>query len=238
MLDQFTRVAWYWYALGLVVFLSIEFYGAAFICSGFHITSVCRGKTEQKAVALSFDDGPGDNTHNLLTTLNELNVKASFFCIGKNIERQPELTKKIHETGHLLGNHSYSHDFWIDMKRSAAISQELKSTNALIKKITGKESRWFRPPYGVTTPSIARACNALGLDVMGWSLRSMDTKIHDRSRLLTRIKNKIHPGAVILLHDHVPGIELVVRELVQHLRENGYTILPLDQLTRTKAYAN
>lgn len=225
----------YW--LLLLAFLGIEFYGAYFIHSGFHLPSICRAATSDKVIALSFDDGPASETEKILETLDRFEVRATFFCIGHRIRGREATLSKIHGKGHLIGNHSYSHGLLFDLMGTRAMIRDLEQCNAAISQVTGLRPVFFRPPYGVSTPPLARAVKRLGLEVIGWNIRSLDTSIKDPARILARIKARLEPGSIVLMHDSVAGIEVVLNELLMYLKEQNYRVIPLDQLIQKKAYA-
>ena len=129
---------------------------------------------KEKKISLTFDDGPGIYTLEILDLLKKYNVKATFFCIGKNIEMYPEIIKQIIDEGHLIGNHSYGHSPFFDFYNAKKIIEEIQKTDTLLEKLTSKKINFFRPPYGVTTPSIRRAIKITGHKVIGWNIRSLD----------------------------------------------------------------
>lgn len=236
-LDQYFMIHWLVYpALGLLL-LVIEFYGAYFIDSQFHLRTTCQGKTSEKQVALSFDDGPAPQTEKVLNILSQHGVKASFFCVGKNIAGHESILKRIDSEGHLVGNHSYLHNYWFDLNTKRKFEEDLALCNSTIEKTIHKRPLFFRPPYGVTTPALAKAVKELGFCTIGWNIRSLDTQIKDKETLLTRIKKQIRPGAIILLHDNLHGTEFVLSELITHLTETGYKIVELQHLINKKPYA-
>lgn len=235
-IDQTEEVNKWWYVAIIVPFLAIEFYGAAFIQSGFHIKAVCRANTSEKVIALSFDDGPDLNTHKILDVLKRHDIKAAFFCIGKKIAGHEDILKRADSEGHTIGNHSFSHDVFYDLKSAAYFIGDLTSTANLVREVIGKKPLLFRPPYGVTTPGLASAVKKLGFDVVGWNIRSLDTKIKDKAELLKRIKNRVRPGSVLLMHDTVAGIETVLEELITWLKKENYTIVEPSKMLNLKNY--
>jgi peptidoglycan/xylan/chitin deacetylase (PgdA/CDA1 family) len=237
-LDFTYRVHWYWYALLLSTFLSIEFYGAYFVHSNFHIKTICKVNTNDKIVALTFDDGPmRERTDKILNLLSQFNVKATFFCIGNRIKGNEDLVNKIHEQGHLIGNHSYSHSNLFDLKNTKQMLSDLEEGNNEIKRVIGKKPLFFRPPYGVTTPSLARASKKIGYEVIGWNVRSFDTTIKDKQQLVERVTSRIQPGSILLFHDTVDNLEMALEEILQDLKRKEYRVVELDKLIQRKAYA-
>lgn len=235
--DRAYDIPWSLYLLVILAFLSIEFYGAYFIHSEFHLKAICKIKTTEKVIALSFDDGPAEQTEKVLKVLEEFNAKATFFCIGNKIKGKENVLQKIHSKGHLIGNHSFTHGYLFDLKNTSSLIEDLRSCNEEIKKVIGKEPAFFRPPYGVTTPGLARAIEKLKLTTIGWNIRSLDTTITDKKQIFARIRERLEPGSILLMHDTVVGIEIVLKEVLLYLKDQNYTIVPLNQLLEKKAYA-
>jgi len=231
-------IHWYWYLISVLFFISMEFYGSYFVDSGFHIKTTCFIKTSKKIVALTFDDGPmPKRTENVMNVLKKYNVTATFFCIGNRINGNEKLLRKIDEMGHIIGNHSYSHSNWFDFMSTGKMTRDLQSCNEKIKKVVGKEPLFFRPPYGVTTPTLAKACRNLNFDVIGWNIRSLDTSIKNKQELVERVIKRIKPGSILLFHDTVEDIEIVLEEVLNFLQQNNYKVVGLDKLINRNAYA-
>lgn len=221
-----------------VIYLLILAFGSAKIDSGFFIPVICRADTTEKSISITFDDGPvAGNTAKILDVLKMNEVTATFFCIGKNITQQIELVKRIDQEGHLLGNHSFSHDYFFDFFSCAKISEELKTTNDLVVNYTQKNMRFFRPPYGVTTPNIAKAVKDNNFVTIGWSVRSMDTITKRKDKLLAKSTGHLKPGDIILFHDSVELTLTILQEFIDLVRKRGFKIVRLDQLLNMPAYA-
>jgi len=235
--DNTYTIHWSSYLLLILVFSGIEFYGAYFIHSGFHLKAICSVETQDKIIALSFDDGPAAQTEKILDVLEEFDAKATFFCIGSRIQGKESILKKINSKGHLIGNHSYSHDFLFDLKNTRTFIKDLELCNAQIRDAIGKTPVFFRPPYGVSTPGLARAVKKMNFDVIGWNIRSLDTSIKDKQKVFSRIKERLQPGSILLMHDTVAGMEFVLKDLLIYLKEQNYKVMPLDQLIQKQAYA-
>ena len=235
----FVGINWYWFLVFLVVRFITLLIGSSLIFLNFHVKAYCNNafETEQN-IAITFDDGPSINTLLVLDLLKKYEVKAAFFCIGKNIEKHPELLTKIIQEGHIVGNHSFSHSPFFDFFRKKRVIQELENTNALILKITGKNVFFFRPPYGITNPSIRKALEVSKYRVIGWNIRSMDGLIKSESIIYNRIVNRISPGAIILMHDTTLQSVNVLEKVLFFLKENKYNVVSLEQLLNIKAYEN
>ncbi|NVO18773.1 MAG: polysaccharide deacetylase family protein [Bacteroidetes bacterium] len=213
----------------LLVFIIIYLIYCIFsIQHSLFIRSLCRVKTTEKIVFLSFDDGPSSQfTAEILDELKRRDIKAVFFCIGNHAESSPGLVKRIVEEGHLIGNHTYSHDWALTLKSSHEFENELEKAETAIKSIIGREVNLFRPPFGVTNPSIAKAVKKRNLLSIGWDIRSLDTVITDPDKLRRRIIRKLRPGSIILLHDNRCITSLILSELIDDIESNGYKIVPL-----------
>lgn len=228
----------YWYFVWLLLVYSLLlFYGSYFIQSGFFMKSVCSAKTMKKEIAISFDDGPVENfTPEVLSILKQHNIQAAFFCIGKNVATHSTLLQQIHNDGHVIGNHSFTHSPWFDLFSHNKMSVELTMTDDAIKKITGYKPRLFRPPYGVTNPMLKKAVATGNYISVGWSMRSYDTVIKDEKKLLKRVTKKIRPGDVFLFHDKCLSTLKILPTFIQFVQQKGFDIVRLDKLLDIDAH--
>ncbi len=191
----------------------------------------------KNAVAITFDDGPHPViTPQILELLQKYNAKATFFCIGKQIEAYPELFKQIVDAGHTIGNHSYSHSNNFGFFSTKKVMAELKKTDDLIYALTKKKIKCFRPPFGVTNPNIAKAIKQSKHHVIGWSIRSLDTKIKDPKKIIERITRQLKSGDVILLHDTNERAIIVLEQLLLFLQEKQFAAVTVEQLLGLEAY--
>lgn len=216
------------------LFLLFCLYGSVFVCSNFYVPVQCRLPQQEKKIILSFDDGPHPvETEKVLQVLRTHDIRASFFMIGQEVEKMPLLVNKMLGMGHVLGNHSYRHRPLFPLQTPKQIAHELKRTQELLQTLQGEAIPFFRPPFGVTNPMIASALNRMNPRpfVVGWSLRSFDTLlIHYPDLLLKRLIRNTHPGAVVLMHDRLPGIHKVLELYIQYLKENGYSFATMQEL--------
>jgi len=202
----------------------------------YYLRSYTRGD-DSKAIALTFDDGPGSETAAILDILKEQSVPAAFFSIGKNVTAERELVKRIDAEGHIVGNHSYNHGVSFDWLTATRMEQELIQTNEVIKSTIGKEPKLFRPPYGVTNPNLAKAVKRTGMYSIGWSVRSFDTTTKSSAFLVGRILNSIKGGDIVLLHDTMPLTREILIELIMRIRQKGFIFVRVDKLLDINAYA-
>lgn len=228
----------YIYPLIFVIYSLIVFYGCYYVGSNFFIKIVCSASTDQKEIAISFDDGPASKySPEILQLLKQNDIKATFFCIGKRIAGNENILKQIQDEGHIIGNHSFSHHFWFDMFSSKKMLDDLKMMDHEMERVTGMRPKLFRPPYGVTNPNLKKAIIKGDYTPVGWSVRSMDTAIKDEKKLLNKIKVSLKPGAVFLFHDTSKTTLNVLPEFIKEVKNSGYHIIPLDKLLHLKPYA-
>ena len=227
------------YSVLLTLYFAISFAMAFLPCSGFHHPVICHGKTDKKTVSITFDDGPDPvKTPVILDILKKNGIRATFFCIGKNIPGQEQLLQRIVDEGHLAGNHSFSHSKWFDLFPSRRMKSELLETDRIIKQVTGRSPLFFRPPFGVVNPMVSNALKNMHWHVIGWNIRSLDTVLSDDLKILQRIRKRLKPGAIILLHDFTHFTENHLEELLLLIREEGFEVAPLDKLLKLPAYAS
>ena len=209
-----------------VLFLLILALGSYYLRFQYYLTSINKLSNKGKTISLTFDDGPNEKvTPKLLEILEKHNVKAMFFCIGTNIERNIDVTKSIIEQGHVLGNHTYSHSNTFALSSYKNVEKEIIRTNELIESITNQKNIYFRPPFGVTNPIISKVIANNNIKVMGWNLRSFDTVISSE-RLLKKLKTNVKPNNIILLHDIESSLQ-AVDEFIYYAKEKGFKfVLP------------
>lgn len=226
-----------WLALPGAICLALIIYGSAIIQANFFAHAYCHTELSEKEIALSFDDGPHrEYTPKVLSTLAQYNAPATFFVIGKNIHGNEGLLKQMDSDGHSIGNHSYTHSFFVDFNGVQGFKNELNRTAETVFKVIGKRMKLFRPPYGVTTPQLAKASNGLDYRIIGWTIRSFDTTADSAQRITRRIQSQIKPGAIILFHDTSDKTIQVLKQTLNFATENGYKIVSVEQLLKIKAY--
>jgi peptidoglycan/xylan/chitin deacetylase (PgdA/CDA1 family) len=215
-------------------FLIIVGLGVAFPQMSFFGNFICRGNNFKKCVALTFDDGPdARSTPRLLDLLQAGKIEATFFCVGKKVAANSELSARIVREGHLLQNHSYAHSHFTNFFSVARLRTELSQTQTAIQAATGMVPQFFRPPMGLSNPRIFRVAREFNLKVVGWTIRSLDTISTDPEKIVARIARRLEPGAIILLHDgNIPAARLLptIKLLLATLRERGYDVVRLDKM--------
>lgn len=236
LLDLFTNVPFAVYVTITILLILFLTYGSAIIQSNFYTTAVCEGYSTSQ-IALTFDDGPvTEKTEAILDILKSNNVKATFFCVGTNVGKNPDILRRINAEGHLIGNHSLSHHIFFDLFTKNRMIGEINETNNLIYKVIGMYPKYFRPPYGVTTPVLANAIDETKMITIGWNIRSFDTISKSSEKLLTTIRNKIKPGAILLLHDTSDITASTIQDIINLINKKGLQIVRLDHLINIPPY--
>lgn len=239
MVSFFAVIEIKYFVLVTCVWFLIVFWGSTFIASNYHVKTYCSKPLEtEKKIALTFDDGPNEMTLLVLDVLRKYNTKATFFCIGKNIEAHTDILKRVIKEGHTVGNHSYSHPPFFDFYRKNQVIAEIEKTDALIESVLSKKTTLFRPPYGVTCPSIRRALAITKHKTIGWNIRSLDGVVKKEEFVLNRIIKRIKPGGIVLLHDTSIQTVNVLEQLLSFLQKNNYSVVSLEELLNIKAYEN
>jgi peptidoglycan/xylan/chitin deacetylase (PgdA/CDA1 family) len=163
--------------------------------------------SDPNEVALTYDDGPNDAaTDELLELLALHNTRATFFMIGKFVQQRPEIVRRVHAAGHLIGNHTQTHP-WLCYSSASAIRHELRACNEALEDMIGAPVRYVRPPHGARRPMVFRAAAELGLKLVQWNAMGHDWEPIGAERILADIENARHRaqrrcvGTNILLHD-------------------------------------
>lgn len=154
-----------------------------------------------KQLALTYDDGPNDpHTLRLLEVLAKHNVRATFFLIGRYVQRRPDIAREIASAGHAIGNHTFTHPLLI-FKSDSEIRKELADCHAALADTLGQYSNLFRPPFGGRRPAVLRTARELGLAPVMWNVTGYDWKAPPSAVIEKKVNRQIRGGDVILLHD-------------------------------------
>lgn len=214
----------------VVCIMAFLFYASFNIHSGVYVKALCKGDTDKRVVCLTFDDGPDpEYTPLVLDILKKYRVKAAFFCIGEKMREYPDVMERIMQEGHHIGNHTDKHSWKYPFLSQEKMADDLLCAEDSLLRYGGP-LLIFRPPFGVTNPTIARLVAKCGYTVIGWSIRSFDTCGEAEDKVFRRIVRQIEPGAVILLHDRMPGCASLVDRLLEHLKKKDYEVIPLDKM--------
>jgi len=219
----------FWVYLFCFMMLSaIVVWGSFDIGLGYFVNSITHKRTKIKEIALTFDDGPTEFTPKFLDILKENHIKATFFCIGKQIEKHPEIFKRIISEGHTIGNHTYSHSNQTGFLPASKMAEEIKKCDDVMLKTGNLRTDLYRPPFGVTNPNIAKAIRQTGKKSIGWNVRSLDTITEDENRIYRKVTKGLKPGSIILLHDTSEKTYNVLVNLLVFLEREKYSTFTIE----------
>ena len=160
-----------------------------------------RLSTAERQVALTFDDGPNPAaTPRILDTLRELDVRATFFLLGRHVERWPSIARRVAEEGHVVGNHGYHHRK-LHVRGPAYTSLDMRLGTQAIHDATGESPRYFRSPHGFRNPWVQRVARELDQSMVGWTLGVWDTDRPGAAVIADRVRRGARAGSIVLLHD-------------------------------------
>ena len=182
---------------------------------------------EAPKIALTFDDGPSAAwTPALLDGLKERGVKATFFLIGENADKNPEIVKRMAEEGHLIGNHTYHHVELTKVSEKEA-RLELADTSAVIVRITGKEPEYMRPPFGAWQRKLEQEIRMLPVL---WTIDPLDWTTENQDEIVNKVVTEAEENDIILLHDcYKSSVEAGLR-IIDILQEEGFVFVTVDEL--------
>ena len=193
-------------------------------------------------VALTFDDGPtAPYTGDILDMLENEGVKGTFFVLGENVQKHPELLRRMHDEGHAIGNHTWSHPHYGWTRGLSYWRDEIRRTDDLVQHITGTRPALFRPPLGAKNFFTLRAARRLGHLTVTWSKRSFDGVRTTPQQIIQRLSDT-RAGDIVLLHDGIASNNIgrdpsatvsVVRPLIHKLRERDLNPATVTQMLRT-----
>lgn len=184
---------------------------------------------EKPKIALTFDDGPSAQyTPMLLDGLEERGVHATFFLIGKNIEKgeNAQIVKRLYEDGHLIGNHTYNHVEITRVSNETAY-QEIKMTNDLISGITGENVEYMRPPFGLWQKDLEQRIHVL--PVM-WTIDPLDWATENVDEIVNKVVTDAEENDIILLHDCYESSVKAALRIVDLLTAEGFEFVTVDEL--------
>lgn len=184
-------------------------------------------------VALTFDDGPhSKNTDDILNILSKYNAYATFFMLGSNAEKYPDVVKRVFDAGNEIGIHTWSHKELTKLS-SDEIKKEVDNTASKIEKITGKRPTLVRPPYGSINENVK---NTIDNPLILWNVDSLDWKSRDKEKIVPLVLNDVQDGDIILLHDIHSTTVPAVEEILKYLVENDYQVITVSQMLNAKGY--
>jgi len=199
---------------------------------------VCwRGRTSEKKIALTFDDGPQPEfTPQLLKILDQHSVPATFFMVGRHVERHTALAKEVAASGHELGNHTYSHQMMFRLT-DAVMADEIHRTHDLLANLNGAAPTYLRPPMGLFSRRVLDVVEQSGYRTVVGDVYPRDPHLPGREKILSRVLGRVMNGSIIILHDggntnHVDRSQTVwaVERLLPELLKRGFQFVTLSEL--------
>ena len=193
------------------------------------------GSKEEKVIYLTFDCGyENGNTEKILEALKKHDVKATFFVVGHFLETSPDLVRKMVEEGHTVGNHTYHHPDMSEIADVSSFQKEVEDVKLLYEEITDKEMvKYYRPPQGKYSESNLKMAKELGYYTFFWSLAYVDWDPDNqptKEEAFEKLTGRIHPGAIVLLHNTSKTNGEILDELLTKWEEMGYHFGTLDEL--------
>jgi len=200
-----------------------------------NFNSVYIGPEDKKTIYLTFDAGyENGNMPPILDALKKHNAKAAFFVVGHFVKENPELTRRLCEEGHIVGNHTFHHPDMSKIADMDSFKKELVSLEELYKETTGKDMpHYYRPPQGKYSESNLTMAKELGYKTVFWSLAYVDWERDNQptsQQAFNKLIPRIHPGAILLLHSTSKTNAEILDELLTRYEKQGYTFGGIDEL--------
>lgn len=192
--------------------------------------------TAEKKLYLTFDCGyENGNTPAILTALKKHQAPAVFFAVGNFVRDNPDLIKQMVAEGHIVGNHTMTHPDMSKISSEDSFQKELQGVEKIYKETTGKEmEKFYRPPQGIYSTENLAMAKELGYSTFFWSLAYVDW-IQDqqpsREEALSKLLTRVHPGAIVLLHNTSSTNGIILDELLSKWKKMGYSFHSVKELT-------
>jgi len=199
---------------------------------GLSFNKIIHGDPAIKAVALTFDDGPHEKyTPQILAILKKYRVRATFFVVGSQAEKYPDLIRAEYGGGNTIGNHTYNH---LNLTRlhTGSIKAELLSCNYVVKSILGIDLKYFRPPGGDYDRRVINASTEEGFTMVLWSDDPGDYKNPGKNVIEKKVLEMVGNGGIIILHDGVQQTIDILPQLIEYLRDRGFAFQTIDEMDR------
>ncbi len=196
------------------------------------------GNTQEKVIYLTFDAGYENGcTAQILDALKKHNAPGAFFLVGNYLEKNPDLVRRMIDEGHIVGNHTMHHPNMTVVQNRATFEKELSDLEALFTQITGKNmSKYYRPPQGIYSESNLSMAKDMGYKTVFWSLAYVDWNNDSqptKEQAFDKLLNRIHPGAIVLLHSTSKTNAAIMDELLTEWEKMGYRFASLEELFST-----
>lgn len=196
-----------------------------------------RAPIDEPEIALTFDDGPhATSTPRILDLLQRFNVPATFFLVGKHLEKHLEIAHKMVSSGHEIGNHTFSHSL-LYLSSKKRIREEISRTDSLLRNIDGAMPKFFRPPAGFFTKQVLDIVEQMGYETVVGDVYPRDPHLPGREKIVDRVLQRTAPGSIIILHDggntqRVDRSQTLeaLSEIIPRLKNKGFRFMTLTEL--------
>ena len=196
-----------------------------------------RAPTNEPKIAITFDDGPhAISTPLILELLQRLNVPATFFLVGKHLEKQQGIAREMVDAGHEIGNHTFSHSL-LYLSTKNRIRDEITRTDSLLRNIDGAEPKFFRPPAGFFTKQVLDIADQLGYKTVVGDVYPRDPHLPGKEKIVDRVLQRTVAGSIIILHDggntqRVDRSQTLeaISEIIPSLKDKGFGFFTLSNL--------
>lgn len=186
--------------------------------------------TDEKVCALSFDAAWGnEQTNTLLDILDEYEIKSTFFLVKQWVDQYPDDVKEIAARGHDVGNHSATHPHMASLTSDEQI-KEIGDCNAAVEELTGSRPTLFRAPYGEYDNKLVQNLRDNDMYCVQWNIDSLDWKDPSPGEMVKRIREKLCPGSIILMHNGAKNTPEALPQIIEMIQSEGYTIVPISEL--------
>ncbi len=193
------------------------------------VSIILNGPRDEKKVALGFDDGPFQATNDILDILGAYGVKATFFMVGWQVEKFPDIAKRVADEGNEIGNHSYSHKMLTKVDRATMIYQVDHATE-VIYQATNVYPTVFRPPYRAYNDELLEYVNDAGMTLALWDVDPKDWDTSSPSLVQDRVLSHVKPGSILTMHDLSAGTRGSLATIIESLRDKGYEFVTVGEL--------
>ena len=184
-------------------------------------------------VALTFDDGPGKYEDRILAAFRKYGGKGTFFFVGNQAEKYPNVVKRVAEAGHEVANHSYKHENLPKLSQAGA-TQSLAKTNGILRRLSGQSVSLVRPPYGATSSGVKAALQNQGQPSILWSIDTLDWKTRNAKSSINIVLQQVKDGDVILMHSIYAQSAEAAEALIPALQERGYQLVTVSELAKAR----
>ncbi len=218
-------------ALVAVVYLSVKTTGSIVdVFAAKKELPIYSVETDKKKIAISFDAAWGDEyTAYILDTLDQYNIKSTFFLVGFWVDKYPEHVKEIFDRGHDIGNHSTTHPNMSELSIDQ-MEEEINNTGDKIQKITGVKPILFRPPFGDYNDQLINSLKENGYYGIQWDVDSLDWKELGVESVVDKVTRNVKNGSIVLFHNNAKYVKEYLPLVLERLQKDGYEIVPISEL--------